>query len=346
MSDLIDQLAANRSDLARTIAEAHFDRHPELRERYGAAGLAHCTADAAYHLQYLEQALRVRNDDLFADYARWAKIMLESRHIPAADLASNLATVADVAGEKVPALAASVRQTIDAGLRALEAVPDTPDAGQPHAELADAYLRAVLAGDRKVASRLVADAISGGVSLHDIYLHVFQSAQHEIGRLWQRNEIGVADEHLATAITQMVMSQLYPMLFAGPRRQRTFVSACVGGELHEIGARMVADFFEMEGWKTYYLGANTPISGIVKMICERKADIAGISVTISFNLDAARQVIHAIRGEMGCRDTKVIVGGYPFAVAPDLWKTIGADGYAANASEAIVLAEKLLGDQA
>lgn len=346
MSDLIDVLAAKRSDLARAIAEAHFDRYPELRERYGEAGLAHCTADAAYHLQYLAQALRVRNDDLFADYARWAKIMLEARHVPAADLSSNLATVADVVAEKVPAIAANVRQTIDAGLRALEAVAEAKDADQPHAELAEAYLRAVLAGDRKVASRLVTDAIAGGVSLHDIYLHVFQSAQHEIGRLWQRNEIGVADEHLATAITQMIMSQLYPMLFSGPRRQRTFVSACVGGELHEIGARMVADFFEMDGWKTYYLGANTPLSGIVKMICERKADIAGISVTISFNLDAAKQVIRAIREETGCRDTKVIVGGYPFAVAPELWKTIGADGYAANAAEAILLAERLIGERA
>jgi len=343
---LIDVLAAKRSDLARAIAEAHFDRHPELRERYGAAGLAHCTADAAYHLQYLEQALRVRNDDLFADYARWAKIMLEARRIPAADLASNLATVADVVSDNVPALAASVRQTIESGLRALESVTGADEADQPHAELAEAYLRAVLAGDRKVASRLVTDAIAGGVSLHDIYLHVFQSAQHEIGRLWQRNEIGVADEHLATAITQMIMSQLYPMLFSGPRRQRTFVSACVGGELHEIGARMVADFFEMDGWKTYYLGANTPLSGIVKMICERKADIAGISVTISFNLDAAKQVIRAIREETGCRDTKVIVGGYPFAVAPELWKTIGADGYAANAAEAILLAERLIGERA
>jgi len=346
MSDLIDVLAAKRSDLARAIAEAHFDRHPELRERYGAAGLAHCTADAAYHLQYLEQALRVRNDDLFADYARWSKIMLEARRIPAADLASNLATVADVVSDNVPALAASVRQTIESGLRALETAAGADDADQPHGELAEAYLRAVLAGDRKVASRLVTDAIAGGVSLHDIYLHVFQSAQHEIGRLWQRNEIGVADEHLATAITQMIMSQLYPMLFSGPRRQRTFVSACVGGELHEIGARMVADFFEMDGWKTYYLGANTPLSGIVKMICERKADIAGISVTISFNLDAAKQVIRAIREETGCRDTKVIVGGYPFAVAPELWKTIGADGYATNAAEAILLAERLIGERA
>jgi MerR family transcriptional regulator, light-induced transcriptional regulator len=345
MSDALDLLAANRSVLARTIAEAQFARNPELERRYGAAGLAHCTADAAYHLQYLEQALRVRNEELFADYARWAKIMLEARHIPVADLAFNLTTVADVVAEAYPALASNVRQFIAAALRALEARAETGSASEPHAELADAYLTAVLAGDRRVAGRLVNDAISRGVSLHDIYLHVFQRTQHEIGRLWQTNEIGVADEHLATAITQMIMSQLYPLLFSGPRREQTFVSACVGGELHEIGARMVADFFEMDGWKTYYLGANTPVSGIVKTICDRKADVAGISVTISFNLAAAKEVIQAIRSEAGCRGTKVIVGGYPFRVAPDLWKTIGADGCAANAADAIALAGRLVGER-
>jgi MerR family transcriptional regulator, light-induced transcriptional regulator len=268
--------------------------------------------------------------------------MLEARRVPVEDLASNLQVVAEVVAEAIPALGASAGRMIDEGVRSLETVAETLDARQPHAELAEGYLRAVLTGDRRVASKLVMDAISTGVSLNDIYLHVFQHTQHEIGRLWQRNEIGVADEHLATAITQMVMSQLYPMLFSGPRRQHTFVSACVGGELHEIGARMVADFFEMEGWKTYYLGANTPVSGIIKTICERKADVAGISVTISYNVGAAEQVIRAIRSDSACRDTKVIVGGYPFRLSPDLWKTIGADGYAADAAEAIVLAERLI----
>ena len=41
------------------------------------------------------------------------------------------------------------------------------------------------------------------------------------------------------------------------------VATCIGGELHEIGIRMVADFFEMEGWDTYYLGANTPADAVV-----------------------------------------------------------------------------------
>jgi len=322
--------------LAREIAEIHFARRPELRDRYGARGLAHCAQDAAYHLQYLEQSLRLDNTQLFADYVRWAKIMLEARRVPVDDLIANLDIVAEVVSRDVPA----ARSMIDTAIRSLNA-PAQQEGDQPHAELAGAYLQAILSGERNVAGTMIKDAIARGVSLRDVYLHVFQPAQHEIGRRWQRNEIGIADEHLATAITQVIMAQLYPLLFSGPRRSRTFVGACVGGELHEIGARMVADFFEMDGWNTYYLGANTPLEGIVKVICERNASVAGISVTISYNLAAVEKVIRDIRKDARCNSTKIIVGGYPFRIAPDLWKTIGADGYAADAQEAIELAERL-----
>lgn len=342
MTDSIEQLANERGRLASEIAALHFDRHPQLEQRYGAKGLTHCTRDAVYHLQYLEQALRVNSDELFVDYARWAKVMLETRHVPVDDLISNLATVREVVAREFPALAPASGRILDAGIRALSAPEPAALDAEPHAELAAAYLSSVLNGDRQVAKKLVMEAIDSGVPLRDIYLHVFQSAQYEIGRLWQRNEIGVADEHLATAITQMIMSQLYPLLFSGPRKLKTFVSACVGGELHEIGARMVADFFEMDGWNTYYLGANTPIDGIVKTICDRGANVAGLSVTISFNVAAAQEVIAAVKGAAGCRNTRIIVGGYPFKIAPDLWKTIGADGYAPDAAGAIALANQLV----
>ncbi|HEY5309978.1 MAG TPA: cobalamin B12-binding domain-containing protein, partial [Casimicrobiaceae bacterium] len=51
----------------------------------------------------------------------------------------------------------------------------------------------------------------------------------------------------------------------------------VSGDLHELGARMVADFFEMEGWDSYYTGANTPTGGVVQAIVERRPDVLAIS---------------------------------------------------------------------
>jgi methylmalonyl-CoA mutase cobalamin-binding domain/chain len=156
------------------------------------------------------------------------------------------------------------------------------------------------------------------------------------------NQISVAQEHYCTAATQLTMSQLYPRLFSTDRIGRRLVAACVGDELHELGVRMVADFFEMEGWDTYYVGANTPAESILQTVMERRADILGVSATMTFHLRDVAALIVRVRGAPGGRDAAILVGGYPFNVAPDLWRQVGADGHARNAQEAVGLATRLL----
>ena len=214
-----------------------------------------------------------------------------------------------------------------------------PDA--PHALLTRSYLEALLAGDRRRASVMILDAVAAGVSVKDIYLHVFQRSQYEVGRLWQVQEISVAQEHYCTAATQLIMSQLYPHIFAVENTGGTLVATCVSGDLHEIGVRMVADFFEMDGWNTFYLGANTPDADVVATLIERQADVLAISATLSTHVRAVSTLIESVRANQQCRAVKILVGGYPFLVAPELWRKIGADGSAGDAQAAIVLANHL-----
>ena len=209
-------------------------------------------------------------------------------------------------------------------------------------QLAGRYLDMLLHGTRHAASQLILDAVEGGVSVNDIYLHVFQPCQHEIGRLWQTNKISVAQEHYCTAVTQLVMSQLYPHIFRSEKIGRCLVATCVGGELHEIGVRMVADFFEMEGWDTYYLGANTPAKSILDTIDSQGADVLAISATITFNVSDIVDLVANVRASDVGRGVRILVGGRPFNVAANLWRRVGADGYAPDAQAAINVAEKLL----
>jgi methylmalonyl-CoA mutase cobalamin-binding domain/chain len=177
-----------------------------------------------------------------------------------------------------------------------------------------------------------------------VYLNVFQPVQYEIGRLWQLNQISVAQEHYATAVTQLVMSQLYPRIFSTERSGRTLVATCVGDELHEIGVRMVADFFEMAGWDTFYLGANTPAPSVVRSVIERQADVLAVSATITLHVSAVAELIASVR-DSEASDVRVLVGGYPFNQVPDLWRQVGGDGYAADAEAAIDVAEALVSRQ-
>ena len=182
-------------------------------------------------------------------------------------------------------------------------------------------------------------------SVKDVYLHVFQPAQREVGRLWQTNQISVAQEHYCTAATQLIMSLLYPRIFASGRIGHTLVATCVVGELHELGVRMVADFFEMEGWDTYYVGANTPTNSILRTLADRKADVLAISATMTFHVRAVAQLIAEVRASEACSSVHILVGGYPFNVSLDLWQQVGASGYASDAQQAVRVANRWVADQ-
>ncbi len=206
--------------------------------------------------------------------------------------------------------------------------------------LALTYLDALRQGDRQRAGRLVMDAVAAGTSVKDIYLGVFQPAQYEVGRLWESNEISVAQEHYCTAATQLIMSQLYPHIFALDRKGHAMVATCVAGDLHELGVRMVADFFEMDGWDTFYLGANTPHDGVISTILERRAEVLAVSATLATHVDAVGVLIAAVRASPAASGVTILVGGHPFNETPDLFQRVGADATAPDAQQAVDLANR------
>lgn len=210
-------------------------------------------------------------------------------------------------------------------------------------QLAAQYLEAMLGAKRHLATQLVLGAVDQGTEVRDIYLQVFQPCQRELGRLWQTNQISVAQEHYCTAATQHIISMLYPHIFGAPRIDRKLLMTCVGGELHELGARMVADFFEMAGWDTHYLGANTPSRSILQTIEEQNPDMLGLSVTISYNLGMAADLIEEVQASVVGRQIPILVGGRLFNTVSDLWQNLHADGYAADANQALSVAGQLIG---
>jgi methanogenic corrinoid protein MtbC1 len=343
---LARRLDSDRASLADAITARHYELNPELEERYGPAGREKCRQDAEFHLSYLRDAIVSDSPSLFADYVAWARIMLAARGIPAIDLARNLAVVRAALVERYDEAEATIGRFVDGAIAELEAeageLESAIDETSPLGRLARDYMNALLDGDRRLASRLVLDAVDAGASVADVYLEVFQPVQHELGRLWQIDELSVAQEHFCTAATQLVMSQLYPRIFGGARNGLTLVATCVTGDLHEIGVRMISDFFEMEGWDTYYLGANAPTSAVVETLLERNADALAISATITSHVRDVVALVEAVRRRPECEKVKIVVGGYPFNVDRELWRRVGADGWARDAREAVAVAGRLV----
>jgi len=197
------------------------------------------------------------------------------------------------------------------------------------------YLDALLEGNRRRAFAVVDRARGEGLDHRAIYLEVFQPALHEVGRLWQENRISVADEHLATAITQAAMARLYDDLFAhGAGGGPVLVAACVDSERHEVGLRMICDLLELEGWDTYFLGATTPLESLVSMVEARAPQAVALSASITPHLPRVRVTISALRERLGERTPLILAGGRAFLDDPELAARVGADLTARDAMEA------------
>ena len=210
----------------------------------------------------------------------------------------------------------------------------------------DAYLAAVRAGDRRRAFAVVDDARTAGLPLGSIYMELFQPTLREIGRLWQENLITVADEHLATAITQAAMARLYEQLLAwGAEGGPTLLAACADRERHEVGLRMLCDLLEQEGWSTTYLGATVPVEDLAAMVRDRRPDVVALSATLPPHLPRVREMIAAVRSAAVEAEPLILVGGRPFLADPALAHRLGADFTAPDAVQAVRMLRERLAEQ-
>jgi methanogenic corrinoid protein MtbC1 len=217
----------------------------------------------------------------------------------------------------------------------------TPPFPSPHPDWASVqkdFLSALLEGAVQKSLDLADRSIGSADEVPGFYLHVIEPSMYEIGACWERGEISVAQEHLATAISSRVMAALYPRFVLGEQTKGRAVVTTVSEEFHELGAWMVADLLALDGWEVTYLGANTPVKDLLDMVSDRKPDLLALSSAMPFNLDSVQESILAIRGRVGVEATRIMVGGRVFRDMEDLWPLTGADGWARDAREAAVLA--------
>jgi len=174
------------------------------------------------------------------------------------------------------------------------------------------------------------------------YVEVIEPSLYEVGRRWETGKISVAQEHLATAVVNKVMLALFLRSGLRDAIKPKVVIVAAPNELHEVGAYMVADLLEQQGWDVDYLGANMPKAGLLEYLQVNKPYFLGLSVVMPFHLAAVREIIEAIRSDAGLYGVRIMVGGAAFRHCEDLWRQVGADAFAVDGHAAITIARKWL----
>jgi methylmalonyl-CoA mutase cobalamin-binding domain/chain len=190
------------------------------------------------------------------------------------------------------------------------------------------YAAALAAGDARAALGVIDDLIDVGVEFDDLCEQVIEPALYEIGELWATGRIGVADEHLATSISETVLACI-GAIWAAPADAEPRVLVCAtDGEGHAVGARMVAESFAAADWSVRFLGASTPPDAVAAAGVDHHVDVLALSTTMAANLPSVAATVELARA--AAPGLRIVVGGQAYRGEQGVAERMGADLFAAE----------------
>lgn len=177
-------------------------------------------------------------------------------------------------------------------------------------EISSNFLESLLKGDRVNCSTLINEYLKINPSIMNLYEDVLKDSLYKVGLLWESNKISVATEHLATAITEGILNEHFEQLISKKRYNKKVVLTCVENEEHQVGIKMVADVFEMNGWESFFVGTGIPTNELIRYIHEVKPDLLAISLSVYFNYTNLLKQLRTLRTEFPT--LQFILGGQAF----------------------------------
>jgi methanogenic corrinoid protein MtbC1 len=318
-----------------------------LQERLGAGALQELAADARVRLQYLAEALALGVPGVYLRHVAWLRDTYRMRGLDENFLRATLGCVRDVLREGLPPAAFAAAEAV----LAQEERALAEEWREPPSSLSGVHGRAVgellehVLGCSRDAALAFASEQARTVGEEEFLHGVLAGVQSELGRLWQRGEIHVAEEHLGSRLMEDVLARLAaiapgaqgPSGAPAPR----VVVASAAGDLHDIGARNVARQLERGGFDVCFLGANVPRADLEPALRDLEPALLALSVSLGLHLRAAAEMVAAAQ-RLEPR-VPVLVGGAPFRHDPELVRVLGADAHAADARTAEREARALLG---
>lgn len=202
----------------------------------------------------------------------------------------------------------------------------------------ECYLDALLRGDRNRCRRTIEETLQSGIPANLVYADLIWPIMVEIEELLRSDKITPVEEHLATRINRTLVDQLQNKLPRRPSKGKKVVVCCAQSELQELGAQMMTDLFESDGWEVRFLGGGLTNDDIVGFINEYAPDIFVIYGVAPKQAPDVRRLIDTIRGINAWPDMRILLSGGVFNRAEGLWQEIGADLFAETAVKAVQVA--------
>lgn len=184
-------------------------------------------------------------------------------------------------------------------------------------------------------------AIAAGLDPNEIINEGLTAAMDVVGKEFSEGTIFVPEMLVSAMLMKEGLKLIKPLIASGNEEKRgKILIGTVKGDLHDIGKNIVVMLLEGAGFDVVDLGVDLSVEQLVAKVAEQKPQILGLSALLTTTMPEMKKAISALT-ENGIREqVKVMVGGAP--LSQSFADSIGADGYAKDASEAVTLARRLV----
>ncbi len=204
--------------------------------------------------------------------------------------------------------------------------------------------RALILGDKDTVARKTREGLDLALDPKVLIFRGLIPGMDVVGEKFRRNEYYVPQVLLSARAMYAGLDLLKPLITAKANPADNLGVVVIGtaqGDLHDIGKNLVGMMLEGAGFKVVNLGRDVAPEAFVKAVEEHGANIVGISALMTTTMPGMKRTIDAL-AKAGLRErVKVMVGGAPVSQA--FADEIGADGYAKDATLAVVKAKALVG---
>ncbi|MFI5274419.1 MAG: cobalamin-dependent protein [Ktedonobacterales bacterium] len=151
--------------------------------------------------------------------------------------------------------------------------------------------------DEPGAVRTIAQALAV-YTVEEVCLHVLQPVLVEVGHRWATGMLSVTAEHFASALIRAQLDSLYrcpAAIETGP----LVLVGCASGELHELGALMLALFLRRAGLRVAYVGQSVEVASLADTVAALKPACVVLSAALPEHVPALAQAAQQIASRHG-----------------------------------------------
>ena len=197
------------------------------------------------------------------------------------------------------------------------------------------YSQALLEGDRSKCRDLLCQAREDGIAASDLLLGIIWPCMESVGEQFSEDRIDFVTEHIATRINRSLADQLQIHLPMAEKTGQKLIVSCSDTQNHELGAQIIADLFEADGWEVRFVGSGVPMDELVQLVGRVQPNLLIYYGTEAGGIPEVRRTLQLLHQIAPSPHTAVLATGGVFNRAQGLWIEVGADDFAADAKTAL-----------